>query len=563
MTKTPTSADYRFDKKTAADLYDELALGRTQVIEKARELARISVPSAFPPEGYKAGDSLPPPNQSINARAVTTLASRIMLTALPPGFPMLKYSIIEHKLQPEIDKDPALYSMTLMALARREKANRDRLEVTNIRTAYTEAAEQLIIAGNVCWRHMDIDHPSAHRMTDYVTKRSAGGEALKTILKLGVSLEELDPSTAMFIRNVMATDPKFTTQDCERDQQTIYACQKLYVRSKKEKVWLYWEEFNGECIPDSEATLDYSAPILFPAWMKPNYGQNWGTSYAQLYEGDMWIAENGSADLNDMSDAAAITWLFVKPGGVTSKKVLEKAENVRIMHGDAADITVFRLDKTNDASFVQSHVDGAEKRLGQAFLMVSSIQRSGERVTAEEWRQMTSELDMAMGGLYASFAQGLGKNIVTRFLALQEDEDHSLKPLPPGIIRVGVVTGMDAMSLNEEEVNLENALGVLIKVFGPEGMPMAVVPAEVVRRVMAGNAVKPDGLVKNEATQQQETAQATQQGSQQKLLDAVAPPLAKEGAKALMPAITPAVLQAMKKANPQLNMPDAAPAAAA
>lgn len=562
--KTPTSADYSFGpERPANDVYEELSLGRAQVVEKARELSKISIPTVMPPEGYRPGDNLPPPNQSINARLVSVLASRIMLTALPPGFPMLKYNIIEHKIQEAINQDPQLYSDTLLALSRREKANRDRLESTGIRSAYVEAGEGLIVAGNILWRHLDIDHPSVHKMNTYVVRRSQGGEQLDIVLKLGVSLRELKPSQAMFIRNLMHAHPEsYKPDDMNHDQQTVYACQKLWWRDDKTKVWLYWEEFEGEVIPDTAVMVDYDSPIMYAAWMKPVYGANWGISYCEIYEGDMWAVENSWADLHDMADAAAITWIFVKPGGVTSKKVLDKAENVRTMYGDANDITVFRLEKANDAAMVQGIADAAEKRLGQAFLMVSSVQRSGERVTAEEWQQMTAELDMAMGGLYAIFAQGLGKNIVSRFIALQEDEDPSLKPLPKGIIRLGVITGMDAMSINEDEANLENAIGVLIKMAGndPAVLAQYMEFSELVRRVLAGNTVKPDGLVKGDQQRASEASQATGQATQQQVMGAVMPPVAKEAAKAIVPAVSPAIAKAI---NARMN-PDGSgqPAAA-
>lgn len=545
MAKAPTPRDYSFDGKEGEDLYEELRIGRDQVITKAQDISKISISTLMPPEGYQPGDNLPPPNQSINAAMISILASRIMLTALPPGFPMLKYNIVEHKIQAAINADPTLYSETLLALSRREKANRDRMESTGIRSAYVEASESLIGAGNVLWRHIDIDHPSVHKMDKYVVARSQGGEQQKVILKLAVSLSELKPSTRAFIRNLIVANSNRHDKDAlDRDKHTVYACERLWWRSETEKVWLYWEEFDGELIPDSDVMVPYDAPIMYAAWMKPVYGANWGLSYCELYESDMWLVENCYADLRDMADAAAITWLFIKPGGVTSKRVLEKAENVRIMYGDAGDITVFRLEKNNDGSFIQTIADATEHRLGRAFLSTSSVQRSGERVTAEEWRDMTQELDMAMGGLFAIFAQGLGKNIVSRFIALQEAEDPTMKPLPKGIIRLGVITGMDALSINDEEQNLENALGVLIKLFGNDiaALFTYIVPDEVIRRVLAGNTVKPDGLVKGPDQQASEAQAANNQAVQGKLMDAALPPAAKAGADAVVPQIAKQML---------------------
>lgn len=540
----PIPQDYAFGNRDAEDVYEELTKDREQVIETARRHARISLPHEFPPEGYRPGDNLPPPNQGANGRYFTNLASRIALTALPPGMPILKYNVIEHKMKEALEEDPTLWSFTILALARREIAIRQRLEATNTRTAYTELDMQLLMAGNAMWRHISIDSPSVHKMTSYVVKRNAVGEQMLNILKQRVNLADLGMAERHFIENVRDNTNNDKSQTFG-DEVDIYCCCKMHRVSDKVRVWLYWEEYKGEMIPDTDVQAPYDAPPQYAAWLKPNYGFNWGTSYATQYEGDMYIVENQNGSLNDGSEAAAITWIFVKPGGVTSKRVLEKAENLRIMHGDAADITVFRLEKNSDFQFVISVVERAERRLGQAFLMVSSIQRSGDRVTAEEWKQMSTELNMAMGGLYSAFAQGAGKHIITRFSALAEQEDKMLVELPKGVVRISPITGMDAMAMDEEEVNLERAIEVAGRLLGPEAVGSKMDIDEALRRILAGNRVRPDGLLLSMQTQQANTQQAEQKATAATVLDKAAGPIAKEGAAALSQAMTPEMMQQM------------------
>jgi hypothetical protein len=540
----PTPQDFSFGNRTGKALYEELAVNREQVIQKARDLARISLPSEFPPEGYRPGDNLKPPNQSINARGLVNLSSRIMLTALPPGLPILKYNIIEHRLRKDFEADPKLYAMTLLALARREVAIRQRMEDTTTRTAYGELDMQLLLAGNALWRHITINSPSVHKMTDYVVKRNSVGEQLKVILKLTISLSDVDLETRGFIENVRQSLAK---RDTTSDEVVIECCQKVHRVSKTERVWLYWEEYEGELIPGTDVQTAYDAPPLYAAWLKPNYGFDWGTSYCQLYEGDMYIVENDNGSLNDASEAAALTWLFVRPGGVTSKRVLEKAENLKIMHGDAADITTFRLEKGSDFNFVVSKTERAERRLGQAFLLVSAIQRQGERVTKEEWVQMVGELNQAMGGLYATFAQGPGKAVITRFIALAEDEDDELVPLPKGVIRIAPITGLDAMAIDEEARNLEEALTVAREVLG-DLVAEKIDLDEALLRILAGRRVRPDGLVLGLEQQASNKQQAMQEQAGMTMLDKAAGPIAKEGAAALSEVLTPQLAQQLQAA---------------
>ena len=548
----PIPQDYSFGNRSAHYIYDDLCRDREGVVEKARELAKISIPYLFPPEGYRPGDTLPPPNQSINARCIVNLSSRIMYTALPPSKPILKYNIIEHKMKGELDADPQLYAETKLALAARERANRERLEATSIRSAYVQAASQLILAGNLLWKQLDINYPSVHRCDTYVVKRNATGQQLFNILKQVVNLNDLDAATRAFIENTREFHADERAKAEFTDEVVVYACCKLHQHSKNRRVWLYWEETEtGEMIPDTDVMCEFDAPPQYAAWMIPNFGHNWGTSYCQQYEGDMYIVENTEGALNDGAEAAALTWIFVKPGGVTSARVLKRAENLKVMNGDASDITVFRLDKNNDFAWVAQRSDAAARRLGAAFLMVSSIQRNAERVTAEEWRMMASELDQAMGGLYSELAQGMGRNIVMRFLALQHEEDPSLKPLPEGLVRVGVITGIDALGLSDEEANLENALGVIAKLVGPAAMAQILQATNIAKRVFAGNSVNPSGLVKEDDQQKQEMVEAQQTQLQGDVVRAATPALAKEGAAAASQVITPQMMQALQQQQQQ------------
>jgi hypothetical protein len=540
-----TPQDYSFGKRSAAAVYEALCPGQREgVLEEARDLSRITIPSLFPPEGWRPGDPLPPPNQSTNARAIVNLASRIMLTGLPPsGMPCLKFQIVEHKMQPAIDRDPQLYAETKLALTRRAIAHTDRLEATTTRTAYTEHAQQLLVGGNSLWKSININHPTVHKMDTYVVMRDTEGEPLYTVLKQPMSLDGLAPSVEGFIRNVRATKSANSTSNIDTthsedgDVVTIYCCCKLKVLGPKDeqKKWLYWEEFEGETIPGSESMSDYHAPPMYPSWMIPQYGFNWGLSYCHLYAGDLYKVENGEASLNDGMDLASLSWLFVNPAGMTSKKVLEQARNGKLMHGRAEDVTVFRLDKTNDFGFVQNNVDNTSRRLMQAFLMNSAIQRPGDRVTAEEWRTMARELSEAMGGLYSSLAQGSGKAIVSRFVALHEYEDKSIRPLPKDVIRMAVITGMDALGLDMDEQNLEMAFAVLSKFMPPDQLMAKFNGDNLITRVLAGYSVKPDGLLKTADEQAADAAQAQQQQAGQTILEQGAGPLAKEGAAALMP----------------------------
>lgn len=51
--------------------------------------------------------------------------------------------------------------------------------------------------------------------------------------------------------------------------------------------------------------------------------------------------------------------------------------------------------------------DAIESRLSYAFMLNSAVQRSGERVTAEEIRYVANELEDTLGGIYSILSQEL------------------------------------------------------------------------------------------------------------------------------------------------------------
>lgn len=531
--------------RPARDLYERLSRSRDGVLQKARELAEISIPTLFPPDGYEPGDRLPPPNQSINSRCLNSLASKLMLTAAPPGKPILKFNILEHRMQDDIDANPELYAMVDQGLQRREEAHRKRLEATNIRSALTLAFKQLLGGGNILWQHEDINQPVVHMMDKYVVKRTKNGFARDIILKETVEFMDLEGSDRQFVRLVQkqnGTEPK--TKDPYDETVDIYTCQRWDIDTH---AWYYWQEYEGQMLPDSEVEIDGDdAPILYAAWLIPRFGHNWGGSYSEEYEGDMYIVENHQGSLNDGAEFAALLYLFLRPGAPTSKKTIEEARNGKVLTGVNTDLTAFSLEKARDFAFVDSNLEKAIARLAAAWLMMTSIQRDAERVTAEEWRILANELDGAMGGLYSELAQGFQRHVIRRFLVLHEEDDDKIPPLPKDVISVGVVTGIDAMGRNEDNEALARAGRHLKEVFG-EAIGQSLNQDNYTRRVLTGEGIKADGLVKSPQQVQGEKDENLQDMQNQTILEAAAGPVAKAGAEGLAAVAVPAIQQQMQQ----------------
>lgn len=499
-TKTPYDLG-----QPAEDVYLQLARRRQPVIDMGRLMAELTIPSVLPPDGYQTGDNLPGNNQSLTARCVNVLAAVLMLMAFPPGRPMLRYEPVESKLAKAIAQDPELWSKTELGLSRLEEEHRKRMETTTIRTTYTEYIKLLIVAGNACWNHTKLDHPTFHPPTDYVVKRNKVGQQLMVILKECVSVVELPEDVQQLIYSL---DEKVAAEKPWMQEADIYTVCRLVEVTKDNRYWECWQEFKGHIIPGTEYDADEDDTPLYAAWMIPVKGKDWGRSYCEEYRGDLFICENHSSALNDGASVAGLSLTFVKPGSRTSTRQVKEAENLSVLTGSAEDLSMFRAEKSQDFNFVTGNLEKAERRLSSAFMLQSSIQRSGERVTAEEWRRMGADLDKAMGGVYTSLSQTTQRHVVMRFIHLHEDSNKDLPTLPEGVIRVAVVTGLDALGRSTDEEALIDFGAVLSKIFGPVVVSQMINASDFIRRLAASKGIRPDGLVH---TEQEVAAAAAQQ----------------------------------------------------
>ena len=68
-----------------ASRWNFLHTGRTQVLRRARDAAALTIPSLLPEEGHTENSVLPQPYQSLGARGVNNLSSKLLLALLPPS----------------------------------------------------------------------------------------------------------------------------------------------------------------------------------------------------------------------------------------------------------------------------------------------------------------------------------------------------------------------------------------------------------------------------------------------------------------------------------------------
>ena len=85
---------------TAKERYSKLTTEREHYLDRAEECSELTIPSLIKPEGFTSSSELYNPFQSVGARGVNNLASKLLLLLLP-----LTPHFLDYQLQVTLKKN--------------------------------------------------------------------------------------------------------------------------------------------------------------------------------------------------------------------------------------------------------------------------------------------------------------------------------------------------------------------------------------------------------------------------------------------------------------------------
>src|SRR6266576_1848805 len=138
---------------TAAGRYAQLETLRSPALMRGRECAALTIPALLPPEGTNDTSQLPTPFQSVGARGVNNLASKLLLALFPPGSSFFRLKVEEFLMDKLLQKaaaagqdDPT--GEVEAAFSKVERAVLTRMEENSTRPVLSELFKHLISIGN-------------------------------------------------------------------------------------------------------------------------------------------------------------------------------------------------------------------------------------------------------------------------------------------------------------------------------------------------------------------------------------------------------------------------------
>ena len=225
-----------------------------------------------------------------------------------------------------------------------------------------------------------------------------------------------------------------------------------------------------------------------------------------------------SRALTECAQAMAKTLWFVKPNSVTKPAQVAKAPNLSVLSGDPEDLAALRSDKIQDMMGALQIRDRIAGELQAAFLLNSSVQRSGERVTAEEIRLMAQELEDGLGGVYTSLADTVQAPIV--FYLFEKMKAMGDIELPKQIEPV-IATGLEAISRNHRASRIHQMFLTAQQIAGPEQVGAVTNVRGVMLDLCTAMNLDADRYILSE----EEIAQRQQQAMERQLGEQAAGPL--------------------------------------
>lgn len=499
-------------------IYDALATDRDLYLERARKVCKLTIPRLVPENGANASTTMPAPFSSVGTRGVNNLASKLMMALFPPNAPFFKFKVepyLADKMADLSTEQTNIQAEIEQNLVKAEEAVQTEIETSGFRVVAHEAMLHLLVSGNtlVFWPDEEI-RPKLYHLDQYVVERDPMGKAVRII-----TLEKLSEATLPdeVHEQLVASQPTETRDSLNRSYD-LFTHAEWSSGGGKKPYWTVYQECRGVRIAGSDATYSEDSFPYLPLRGSHCSGEHYSRSYGEEYLGDLLSLEGLSQSIVEGSAAMARGLFLVNPAGTTDINTLSNKPNWGFAEGNAADVTVLRVDKFADFRVAAETAKSIEQRLALAFLLNSSVQRQAERVTAEEIRFMAQELESALGGVYSLLSIEFQLPLIN-LLVYRMGKAKRLPKLPKKVVKPSVVTGIEALGRGNDLNRLREAFGTAKEIYGPEVAQQYTNPREGYTRIFTAAGVRAEGLVRTA----EEIAQAQQQAQVQHAAETFGP----------------------------------------
>jgi len=423
-------------------------------------MAKLTVPSLFPPEGMSSSTKLVVPFQNLGARGVNNIANKLHLTLLPPNSPFFRYrpdpKAKKQAMEKAGDDGRKVLTDIEKALAEIEKDVQSEIEGSRFRPHLFEGLRQLVVGGNTLLYLPKERGARVFNLANYVLCRDGSDKVYEIIVHEKVAKDALPPK-------VLAQLDRAKPDEAKKDED-IDIFTHVYRVPGTTRFEVRQELRNGIKVEEGNGSYPNEDEMpWFPLRLTRVEGEAYGRSYAEEYQGDLQSLEGLMQALVEGSAIMSKVVFLLKPNATLKPKPLAEAENGAVMSGNREDVDVLQVDKYADFKVVLETISRIEQRIEFAFLLNTAVQRDAERVTAEEIRYMAQELEGALGGVYSLLSQEFQLKLIRLFTGrmsatgkIPKLKEEQAKPV--------IITGIEALGRGNDLNKLRAFIEDVVKI---------------------------------------------------------------------------------------------------
>ena len=283
------------------------------------------------------------------------------------------------------------------------------------------------------------------------------------------------------------------------------------------KPWKLEGEFRGQKVAEYANSYRHSpyTPLRYSAIA----GENYGRSLIEENLGVIRSLEGISAALVDIADASSQVIPLVDPSGVLEVADLLDRENLEPVSGRDTDLNIKHLGNPGQTQTLLAYFELLSQEVGRIFLVDSSTQPTGERVTAFQSRVFAEEHFQALSGVLTGLTRELMIPVIQFRMDLMVDGERLPAEVrdsvaPNGAATIRVRSGLEALDREIQNQKLVQFVEFL-SVMPPEEIQDDVIWRGIIDRYAATLIYNTEGVLKDPeqaaSDRQQRNAAALQQ----------------------------------------------------
>ena len=241
---------------TAKSRYDYLSSDRSQFLSEAKDASELTLPYLIRGhEEYSKGmKQLKTPWQSVGAKGVVALASKLSLSLVPPQTSFFKLQLDESQLGEQFP--PEIKSELDLSFAKIERTILDAIAASDDRVVIHQALQHLVVGGNALI-FMGKNGLKLFPLNRYVIERDGNGEVIEIVTKERINkklIENQLPPEVMYDE----TDSSVDETKSDKEECDVYT---HVTRENNRFIW-HQEVFDKE-LPASKS----KAPVETTPWL--------------------------------------------------------------------------------------------------------------------------------------------------------------------------------------------------------------------------------------------------------------------------------------------------------